>query len=132
MTNTRIHHTGIATADGQKMVSFFTEKLGGALLSSKEYPEMQQISHMVQIGECQLEIMESTSNDGVVGKYLAKKGAGLHHLSIEVKDIVSLADELESAGVQLLSKSLEDPHVRYMFISPKSSGGVLIELCEYL
>lgn len=130
--DTRLHHVGIATVNGQQTSEFFEKHLGGTLVSTTDYPEMKQVSRMVQLGECQLEIMEGTDPDGVVSKYIEKKGAGLHHISIEVRDLVALAEKLEASGILLLSKSLEDPHVRYLFISPKSTGGILIELCEYL
>ncbi len=128
----RIGHIGIAAADGNKMVSFFVEHLNGVLKSRTEYPERKQISNMVQIGDCELEIMEGTAPDGVVGKFLEKRGAGLHHISLQVKNLVELAEKLEASGVQLIGKDFEDPVVHVAFISPKSSGGVLIEMYEYL
>jgi len=114
------------------MVSFFVEHLNGVLESQTEYPERKQISSMVRIGECQLEIMEGTAPDGVVGKFLEKRGAGLHHISLQVKNLADLIRKLEAAGIRLIGKDLEDPVVHVAFIPPKSSGGVLIELYEYL
>ena len=125
-------HVGIVAADGNKMVSFFTEHLGGVLEKQTEYPERKQISSMVRIGECQLEIMEGTAPDGVVGKFLEKRGAGLHHISLQVKNLKGLVADLEAAGVQIIAKSLEDPTIHIAFVSPKSSGGVLIEMFERL
>lgn len=126
----RISHIGIAAIDGCQMASFFTAHLGGEVTSKTEYPELKQVSTMVRIGECDLEIMEPTSEDGVVGKFILKRGPGLHHISIQVNNILEMASKLETSGVQLIGKSFDDPHIRYMFISPKSTGGVLIELFE--
>jgi len=128
----RIAHVGIVAADGDKMVSFFTKYLNGVLESRTEYPERMQISSMVRIGECQLEIMEGTSPEGVVGKFLEKRGAGLHHISIQVKDLAALCETLEGEGIQLIGKDLTDPAVHVAFISPKATGGVLVEMYEYL
>jgi len=127
-----IAHIGIAAADGDKMVAFFTKYLNGILESRTEYPERMQISSMVRIGDCQLEIMEGTSPDGVVGKYLEKRGAGLHHISIQTSKLAELTESLEAEGVQIIGKDLNDPTVHVAFISPKSTGGVLVEMYEYL
>ncbi len=128
----RIAHVGIVAANGSEMVSFFVEHLGGVLESRTEYPERMQISSMVRIGECQLEIMEGTSPNGVVGKFLEKRGPGLHHISIQVKDLAGLTAELEAKGIPLIGKDVTDPVVHVAFISPKATGGVLVEMYEYL
>ena len=125
-----LSHVGIAAADGMQMAKFFSEYLGGEVLSRDEYPEQDQISTMVRIGACELEIMEPLGDQGVVTKFLAKKGPGLHHISIQVTGIAQLAEKLEAAGIQIIGKQFSDPAAHYMFISPKSTGGVLIEVFE--
>ncbi len=125
-----IRHVGIASADGMQMASFFSEYLGGEILSRDSYPEQDQISTMVRIGDCELEIMEPLGDQGVVTKFLAKKGPGLHHISIQVTGIAALAEQLEAAGIQVIGKNFADSSAHYMFISPKSTGGVLIEVFE--
>ena len=125
-------HVGVVAADGNKMVSFFTEHLGGVLEKQTDYPERKQISSIVRIGDCRLEIMEATAPDGVVGKFLAKKGPGLHHISLEVKNLKSFVSELEASGVEVIAKSLDNPTIHIAFVSPKASGGLLIEMYERL
>lgn len=124
-------HVGVASANGLQTANFFSEILGGKVLSREEFPEQAQISTMVKIGSCALEIMEPLGDQGVVSKYLDKKGPGLHHISVEVTGIKELADELEAKGIQIIGKQFEDPSVHYMFISPKSTGGILIEVVEH-
>ncbi len=124
-------HVGVASADGLQTAKFFSENFGGEVLFRDEFPEQGQISTMVQVGPCALEIMEPLGDQGVVSKYLEKKGPGLHHISIQVTGIKELADELEAKGIQLIGKQFEDPAVHYMFISPKSTGGILIEIVEH-
>lgn len=132
MSSEKLAHVGIVAADGDKMANFFAKHLGGVIESKTEYAELQQISTMVRIGECCLEIMEGTSPSGVVGKFLEKHGAGLHHISLEVNDLNTLVSQLENAGILLIGKDLENPTVHVAFISPKATGGVLVEMYEYL
>lgn len=126
-----IIHIGVAVENGKSTAEFYQKYLGGEILSRMEFPEMEQVSTMVRIGACELELIEPTNENGVIGKYLSKKGPGLHHFSIEVEGIHNLADELEAEGIQVIGKNFDDPDVHFMFISPKSTGGVLIELVEH-
>ena len=126
-----IVHVGVASPDGMQTAKFFSENFNGEVLSRAEYPEQDQISTMVRVGSCELEIMEPLGDQGVVTKYLEKKGPGLHHISIQVTDIKELADELEAKGIQVIGKQFTDPDVHYMFVSPKSTGGILIEIVEH-
>jgi len=125
-----IHHVGIASADAEKTTSFFTEHLSAEYLCKEVFPEQNQVSINVRMGECELEIMEPLSDQGAVAGFIAKKGQGLHHISVQVTDIASLAEQLEAKGIQIVGKVFTDPEVHYMFISPKSTGGILIELFE--
>ena len=125
-----IHHVGVASPDGEKMVEFFTENLGAEFVKKEVFPEQNQTSYNVKVGECELEIMEPLGEEGAAAGFIAKKGPGLHHISIQVTGIVELAEELEAKGIKVIGKQFEDPSVYYMFISPKSTGGVLIEIFE--
>ena len=127
-----IAHVGLACADENKMSSTFIDMLNGILDDRTEYLEMQQISSMVKVGDSCLEIMQGTSPDSVIGKYVAQNGQGMHHISFNVEDVVALVESLESRGYRIINKYLDDPHLRYAFIHPKSTGGILIELVEHL
>ncbi len=125
----KLGHIGIAAAEGGGTVDFFVKYLSGALSGRDEYPDMKQISSMVRVSGCPLEIMEPTGPDGVVGKYIAKHGQGIHHLSFEVEGIEAFAETLEADGIKIVGKQLDAP-VKFMFIDPRCAGGVLIELYE--
>ena len=127
----RICHVGIAASNLDETVAFFTKTLGGELVSKERVSEHKLISAMVKLGDNHLEIMESTDPDGVINKFIAKKGEGIHHISLEVKDIVKLIDLLEGKGVSVIGKQLTSPEVKVAFISPGSAHGVLIELVEF-
>ena len=127
-----IAHVGIACADGNKMVDIYSDMLGAVLQSQTEEKGQQLISSMVQIGDSCLELMETTTPDGVIGKYIAKRGQGVHHISFAVEGLVELVSSLEEKGYAFAQKELSDPHLRFAFISPKSAGGLLIELVEHL
>ena len=124
-----IKHIGIAAAEGKKTADFYINNLGGIFLSEETYPEQNQVSFMVKIGDCDLEIMEPTGEYGAIAGFLTKKGPGLQHISIEVEGIVEIEQELTAKGIQIIGKNFDGP-ARYMFLSPKSTGGVLIEMYE--
>ena len=126
----KIGHVGVAAEDAAAMVDFFTKELGGTLISSEEEASQQLISHMVSFGDCCLEIMETTTPEGVIGKFIEKRGAGLHHISLRVLEIEAFAAKLEATGVRIIGKNFADPDLKYMFIDPRSTGGVLVEMVE--
>ena len=124
-----IKHIGIATAEGKKLTDFYVENLGGVFISEEPYPEQNQVSFTVRMGDCDLEIMEPVSDHGAVAGFLAKKGPGLQHISMEVEGIAEIEQDLTAKGIQIVAKNFDGP-VRYMFLSPKSTGGVLVEMFE--
>jgi methylmalonyl-CoA epimerase len=87
---------------------------------------------MVPVGETRLELLEPTSADSVIAKFIAKRGEGLHHISIRVPDIETAVQKLKSEGTRLVSDEIKTGaggH-RYIFLHPSSTSGVLIELVE--
>ena len=126
-----IGHVGIAASNLDKTVAFFTENLGGELVSKEPVIDQKLISAMIKLGDNYLEIMESTAEDGVVSKFIVKIGEGIHHISLKIKDIVGLVNSLEEKGVSVIGKQLTSPEVKIAFINPRSAYGVLIELVEY-
>lgn len=130
MIVSEVGHIGIASSNADQTIAFFTEKLGGTLLLKAPVPSQKLVSAMVRLGNIQLEVMESTQPDGVVAKFIAKKGEGLHHLSLTVENIVQLIADLEADGIHVLGKHLDSGGVKYAFIAPQDSGGILLELVE--
>jgi len=108
------------------------EKLGLAV-SPEEVVEGEQVRLvMVAVGESRLELLEPTSEDSVIAKFLAKRGEGLHHVCLRVPDLAVAVEKLKQDGVRLVSDEIKigaGGH-RYIFVHPASAGGVLLELAE--
>jgi methylmalonyl-CoA/ethylmalonyl-CoA epimerase len=133
----RIHHIGIAVADLPAALNFYVDALG---LSGEQYRETmaaQKISAtFIPIGsdDCEFELLEPLgSEEGLVHKFLAKRGPGVHHICLETDDIEATLAELKAKGLELI-----DEHARngarghkVAFINPHSTGGVLIELLQH-
>lgn len=128
----KIDHIGVAVADLEKMISFYQDKLGLELKGIEEVAEQKVRVAFFPVGESKIELLETTDPDGPVGKFIEKKGEGVHHVSLRVSDIEGEMSRLKEQGVVLLD---EKPRygaggARIAFLHPKSTGGVLIELCE--
>jgi methylmalonyl-CoA epimerase len=126
-----LDHLGIAVrslADAKVLY----EKLGLALSPEEMVPGENVRVVMVPVGETRLELLEPTSADSVIAKFIAKRGEGLHHISIRVPDIKTAVQKLKSEGTRLVSDEIKTGaggH-RYIFLHPSSTSGVLIELVE--
>ena len=128
----KIDHIGIAVADLEKALSFYRDQLGLEYKGIEEVDEQKVRVAFFPIGESKIELLESTDPAGPVGKFIEKKGEGVHHLSFRVTDIEGKLRQLKEQGVALI-----DERPRYgaggakiAFLHPKSPGGVLVELCE--
>ena len=126
-----IGHIGIAANNCKEVAGFFEENFGAKVISQTNEESQKLISTMVKLGDGCLEIMESTSPDGVVAKYIEKKGEGFHHFSLSVCNIESLLKSLQGKGIRIVGKDLSDPKAKFAFINPKDAHGILIELVEY-
>jgi methylmalonyl-CoA epimerase len=128
---TTIDHLGIAVRSLEAAKVIY-EKLGLAV-SSEEVIEAEKVRLvMVPIGESRLELLEPTSDDSVIAKFLAKRGEGLHHISLRVPDLAGTVERLTRDGIRLVSDEIKigaGGH-RYVFVHPSSAGGVLLELVE--
>jgi methylmalonyl-CoA/ethylmalonyl-CoA epimerase len=130
--NMKIDHLGIAVRSIQDSLAFYRDALG-LKISGRETIEDQGV-HVVllQVGESRIELLEPVSGDTAVGRFIAKRGEGLHHISYEVEDLASKLDELRSRGARLLDgyprRGAEGKLVA--FLHPTSANGVLVELVE--
>jgi len=126
-----LDHLGIAVKSLAAAKSVY-EKLG-LTVSPEENVEQENVRLvMVPIGETRLELLEPTSDDSVIGRFIAKRGEGLHHISLRVPDLNAAVQRLKSEGVRLVSNEIKvgaGGH-RYIFLHPSSTGGVLLELVE--
>ena len=126
-----LDHLGIAVKSLKAAKSIY-EKLGLSLSSEEEVPAEKVRVVMVPIGDTRLELLEATSDDSVIAKFIAKRGEGLHHLCLRVPDLAAAVHELKVDGVRLISEEIKTGaggH-RYVFVHPSSAGGVLLELVE--
>lgn len=126
-----IDHIGIAVKSLAAAKGIY-EKLGMDLAPEETVAAEQVRVVMVPLGESRLELLEPTSEDSVIAKFIAKRGEGLHHVSVRVPDLAAAVERLKKEGVRLVSNEIKigaGGH-RYVFVHPSSSGGVLLELVE--
>jgi methylmalonyl-CoA epimerase len=126
-----LDHLGIAVRSLADAKAIY-EKIGLPLSSEEVVPGEKVRVVMVPVGETRLELLEPTSDDSVIAKFIAKRGEGLHHISIRVPDLEAAVQRLKSGGTRLVSEEIKigaGGH-RYIFIHPSRSAGVLIELVE--
>jgi methylmalonyl-CoA epimerase len=126
-----IDHIGVAVKSLNAAKAIY-EKLGLSV-SAEEVVAAEQVRVvMVPLGESRLELLEPTSEDSVIARFIAKRGEGLHHVSVRVPDLNSAVVRLKKDGVRLVTEEIKvgaGGH-RYVFVHPSSAGGVLLELVE--
>ena len=126
-----IDHLGIAVKSLAAAKGIY-EKLG-LTLSAEEVVEGEQVRvAMLPVGESRLELLEATSENSAVAKFIAKRGEGLHHVCLRVPDLAAVVERLKKDGVRVVSNEIKvgaGGH-RYVFVHPSSAGGVLLELVE--
>ncbi|HLQ50386.1 MAG TPA: methylmalonyl-CoA epimerase [Terriglobales bacterium] len=126
-----IDHVGVAVKSLAAAKSVY-EKLG-LIVSPEEVVETEQVRVvMVPLGESRLELLEPTSENSVIAKFIAKRGEGLHHVSLRVPNLEAAVERLQKDGARLVTDEIRvgaGGH-RYVFVHPSSTGGVLLELVE--
>ena len=129
-----IDHIGIAVGDLNASLAFFRDALGLELEAPEDVPSQRVRAHFLQAGEAAIELVEPTSDDSPIAKYLAKRGPGLHHVALRVDDIVAALAELKAKGVRLIDEVPRPGahHSLVAFIHPASTHGVLVELKQVL
>jgi methylmalonyl-CoA/ethylmalonyl-CoA epimerase len=132
MPPAQIEHIGIAVNSLDKSVPTFERLLGVSCYRIEEVAEQEVRTAFFQIGGAKIELLESTSGDGPVGKFIANRGEGVHHIALVVEDLVGALEELKDAGVQLVDteprRGAEGSTMA--FVHPRSTHGVLLELCQ--
>jgi methylmalonyl-CoA epimerase len=127
----KISHIGIAVHNIEEAAKFY-QKLG-LEIESTEIVESQKVKvAFIPVGEVRLELLEPTSPESPVAKFLEKKGEGIHHLALQEDSLVSKLSELSQNGIRLIdTKPRPGAHnAEIAFLHPKSSHGILLELCE--
>lgn len=128
----RIAHIGVAVKDVDEVAKVYTEILPLAM-TSREDVGKDLHTGFVPVGETNVELVQSTTPDSNMAKFIEKKGEGVHHVAFEVDDVFAACEELKQKGVPLTTDQPWDgAHgAKVLFIHPKATHGVLIELCQY-
>jgi methylmalonyl-CoA epimerase len=126
-----IDHLGIAVKSLAAAKSIY-EKLGLTVSAEEEVAHEKVRLVMVPVGDSRLELLEATSEDSTIAKFIAKRGEGLHHVCLKVENLRGAVDRLKEDGVRLVSDEIKTGaggH-EYVFVHPASTGGVLLELVQ--
>lgn len=128
----RIEHIGIAVSNLEEAIKTYEQLLGTPCYKQEEVSSEGVKTAFFQVGESKIELLEATTETSPIATFIAKKGQGIHHIAFDVTDIESSMAELKDQGFQLLNeqpKSGADNKL-VAFLHPKSSNGVLVELCQ--
>ncbi len=128
----KIEHLGIAVKDIDEANSLYEKLLGVAPYKQEKVESEAVITSFFKVGESKIELLASTKEEGPIGKFIAKKGEGIHHIAFDVDDIEKELDRLEKEGFQIINKTPKSgaDNKLVAFLHPKSANGVLIELCQ--
>ena len=128
----QINHVAVVVEDMEKALSFWRDALGMDLHELRDVPaEKSQVAFLPLPGS-EVELVQPTTEDSGIAKYLAKRGPGMHHVCLEVDDIVAMMSQLKAKNVRLIN---EEPRTaadgkKYAFVHPESTSGVLVELYQ--
>jgi len=128
----KLDHLGVAVKSLEASLRFYRDVLGFEVECQEEVPAEKVRLAMLPLGETRVELLEATSDDSAVARFVAKRGEGLHHIAVRVPDLTAAVARLKASGARLVN---ETPGVgagghRYVFVHPQSTGGVLLELVE--
>jgi len=128
----RVEHVAIAVRNLAEVMKVFQEQLGLSLEYEEDFPQYHTKIAMYPVGETYLELLEGTSRNSDVAKWIGEKGEGLYHICLEVDDIDGALAELKAKGVRLLDEKPRLGHggSRIAFLDPKSTANILVELAE--
>ncbi|HPA27148.1 MAG TPA: methylmalonyl-CoA epimerase [Acidobacteriota bacterium] len=127
----KLDHIGIAVESIEKAKIFY-EEMGLTIRALEEVPEQKVRVAVFPVGESRIELLETLDPEGPVGKFLAKKGQGLHHIAMKVDDIRAAIAKLKEKGVEMIDREPRRGAEGCLiaFVHPRSTGGVLLELTE--
>lgn len=128
----KVDHIGIAVKDLDSTLKFYEDILGIKCINTEVVEEQKVKVAFLPIGDTEVELLESTEEDGPIAKFIEKKGEGMQHMAYRVDDIEKAIEELKEKGIRMID---EKPRygaggAKIAFLHPKSTFGVLIELCE--
>lgn len=132
MAPIKIDHVAVVVDDMSAALNFWQNALGLPLEGTESNEHEAVDIAFLPVGESRIELLKPTTDDSGIAKYLAKRGAGLHHLCLAVADIEAAMAQIVARGVQMINETprQREDGTRYAFVHPKSTGGVMVELYE--
>jgi len=132
MNISHIEHIGIAVKNLEESIRFYEDVLGLECYAIEEVADQKVRTAFFKIGQTKVELLESTDPEGPIGKFIEKKGEGVHHMAFAVKGIEDALARMDEKGIRLIDKEPRKgaEGLDIAFLHPKSTHGVLMELCE--
>jgi methylmalonyl-CoA/ethylmalonyl-CoA epimerase len=132
MNLTHIEHIGIAVKNLDESIKFYEEILGLKCYAVEEVTDQKVKTAFFQIGQTKIELLESTDPEGPIGKFIDKRGEGIHHIAYAANELESSLEELKNKGIKLIDEKSRPgaEGLSIAFLHPKDTHGVLTELCE--
>ena len=132
MNISHIEHIGIAVNSLDEAIPYYEKTLGMKCYSIEEVTDQKVKTAFFMVGQTKIELLESTDPEGPIGKFLEKKGQGVHHIAFAVDDVNQSLNELDEKGVRLIDKTSRKgaEGLNIGFLHPKSTMGVLTEICS--
>jgi methylmalonyl-CoA/ethylmalonyl-CoA epimerase len=128
----KIDHLGIAVSSIDEKKNFWMDAMGLEMEGTETVEAQNVTTAFLPVGESEVELLESTSEDGPIAKYIAKKGEGIQHVAFRVENIEDALAELKEKGIQLIDQTPRKGAggAKIAFLHPKATSGVLVELCD--
>lgn len=132
MKPSHIEHIGIAVRDLESSIEIYENIFGLKCYKIEEVPEQKVRTAFFRVGQTKIELLETTDKEGPIGKFIEKRGEGIHHIAFAVKDIERQLQSAENNGGVLIDRVARKgaDNMDIAFIHPKSTSGVLVEICE--
>ncbi len=132
MLITHIEHIGIAVKDLDSAITYYENVLGLKCYAIEEVADQKVKTAFFKVGDTKIELLESTDPEGPIGKFIEKKGEGIHHIAFNVPELEEAIKEVDESGIQLIDKKPRKgaEGMNIAFLHPKSTFGVLTEFCE--
>lgn len=132
MRNKKVEHIGIAVKNLDDTMSFYDDVLGLERLSVETVESQGVNIAFFKTGETKIELLEPINEDSPIAKFMSKRGEGIHHMAIEVEDIEAKIEDMKEKGANFIGNKPTEgaDDMKVIFVHPKSTNGVLLELCE--
>lgn len=132
MKPTHIEHIGIAVKNLEESIKYYQDVLGLTCYAVEEVIDQKVKTAFFQVGDTKIELLESTDPEGPIGKFVEKKGPGVHHIAFAMPDVATALTEAAASGVDLIDKTPRKgaEGLNIGFLHPKSTQGVLTEFCS--